>query len=70
MARFHYSTVKYNTIEYSNAMIQVGLEVDFELTKYTPYLACEGKVWGVYCEYFGQNQRCANSMALYSFKND
>ena len=29
-----------------------------ELTIDTPYLACEGEVWGVYCEYFRENGLC------------
>ena len=30
-------------------------ELDFNLTTDTPYLALTGELWGVYCEYFGEN---------------
>ena len=36
-----------------------------EPTKDTPYLALAGKLWGVFCEDFGENWPCYNDTALY-----
>ena len=33
-------------------MTNEGIRSNYELTKYTPYLALMGEVWGVFCEFF------------------
>ena len=38
---------------------------DSELTKDTTYLALTGKLWGVYCEDWGENGSRYNGTALY-----
>ena len=38
---------------------------NFNLTTDTPHLALTGELWGVYCEYFGENWLHYNSTALY-----
>ena len=39
---------------------------DFGFPNDTPYLAFPGELWGVYCEYFGENLPPYNGIALYS----
>ena len=36
-------------------MAEIELKSEFELTKGTPYLTLTGELWGVYCEYFGED---------------
>ena len=36
-----------------------------KLTKYTPYLALTGELWGVFCEDFGEYWPRYNGTALY-----
>ena len=36
-------------------MIRAEYRSNIEIKKNTPYLACEGEVWGVFCEYLKKN---------------
>ena len=38
---------------------------EFGSTKYTPYLALRGELWGAFCEDFGENWPIYNNTALY-----
>ena len=62
---YYDSTIRrrYNAIQYIINSIQycyhkeAECESDFNLTRYTPYLALTSEPWGVYCENFGENWR-------------
>ena len=38
--------------------------LDFELTRNTPYLTLTNELWDVFCEYFGENWPCYKGTAL------
>ena len=40
-------------------------ESDIRITTDTAYLALMGKLWGIFCEDFGENWSCYNGTALY-----
>ena len=43
----------------------VESELDFRITRDTPYLALTGEIWGVYCEDIGENWPRYNGIAPY-----
>ena len=47
------------------ATTEAGYQSDAESTKDSPYLALMGELWGVFCEYFGENWPRNNGTALY-----
>ena len=51
-----------NDVAYSTAAIKHKSE--FDLTKYTLYLALTGELWGVYCEELGEFWPRYNGIAL------
>ena len=48
-------------------MTEAEYKSEFEHTKYTPYLALTGKLWGVFCEDFGGKWAHYNGTALYIY---
>ena len=57
----------YKTIyTHSNAVTNVAHKSDSDLTIDTPYLALQGDVWSVYCEYLYENLLGFNRIAHYS----
>ena len=61
----HYHVIGMNDITFSTAMTMAKLKSNITLTKYTPYLTLTGKLWGDFCEDFGENWPCYNSTGLY-----
>ena len=39
-------------------MTRAGYRLDYELTKYTPYLTLTGELWSAFCEYLGEKWPC------------
>ena len=46
-------------------MMMAEKKSDFRLTKYTPYIALVGELWGVYCDDLGGNWPRYNGITLY-----
>ena len=52
-------------IAYIIATIEAKYELEYELTKDTPYFTLTGELWGVFYEHFGENLPHQNGTALF-----
>ena len=73
IVKCHYNAVQYNT-RFHTVLHWLKAEYEnmkkFKLTKDTPYLILMGKLWGVYCEDFGENWLHYSSTSLqYDLEN-
>ena len=50
---------------YGMTMPEAKHASEFIFTKYTPYLAFKGKLWGVFCDDLGENWLRYNGTVLY-----
>ena len=55
-------------VTYSTAMEMTGHKPDFDITKYTPYLALTDKLWVAYCEVFWVSQHVIMALRCISKK--